>query len=511
MFKLLIVDDEEIERKSMQVTLEQAFSNIEIKEARNGRLAVEYAKTFEPDLVLMDIKMPGMDGLEAIKHIKKQPKQPKFIMVTAYDTFAYAKEAIRLGVKDYILKPSKINEIISIVGQVIEQIKQENAMKAKQLKQNHYFEKTKRVIETDIVTQLLFDHVHDVHIDMALEILEIKPTKQVFAFVVLLPEGFESQYPALVNLMRKDGNVLIGALYGRQFPVIVFRDQTQSFRSQATELIRRTFKKNRQTVGQGWIIGIGNPYDSLDQIQSSYHEALIALIDMDRSDHFRFYQDIPIGANGCDQQFEKYRHKYFFDQVRLGEWDKILETCINLIQCYQKESTPLRVTQGRILELIWIIGRILDEMNLKIKWEAIKVHSQDYPAFIEEIRLFFNRLKQKYVDYHQQLEVDSIKQMKKYIIDHSHEDISLEFLSERFDLSTIYISKMFKEKLGMNYIDFLTECRIDKAKALIQTSEKSIKEIALEVGYRDPNYFSKVFKKLTEVSPMTYRKKRRSD
>ena len=221
--------------------------------------------------------------------------------------------------------------------------------------------------------------------------------------------------------------------------------------------------------------------------------------------------DIPIGANGCDQQFEKYRHKYFFDQVRLGEWDKILETCINLIQCYQKESTPLRVTQGRILELIWIIGRILDEMNIKIKWEAIKVHSQDYLAFIEEIRLFFNRLKQKYVDYHQQLEVDSIKQMKKYIIDHSHEDISLEFLSERFDLSTIYISKMFKEKLGMNYIDFLTECRIDKAKALIQTSEKSIKEIALEVGYRDPNYFSKVFKKLTEVSPMTYRKKRRSD
>ena len=194
MFKLLIVDDEEIERKSMQVTLEHAFSNIEIKEARNGRLAVEYAKTFEPDLVLMDIKMPGMDGLEAIKHIKKQPKQPKFIMVTAYDTFAYAKEAIRLGVKDYILKPSKINEIISIVGQVIEQIKQENAMKAKQLKQNHYFEKSRARIETDIVTQLLFDPVHDVHIDMALEILETKPTKQVFAFVVLLPERFENQH-----------------------------------------------------------------------------------------------------------------------------------------------------------------------------------------------------------------------------------------------------------------------------------------------------------------------------
>ncbi|WP_440898033.1 response regulator [Amphibacillus sp. Q70] len=507
MFKILIVDDEEIERKSMNVILSDAFSDLEIKEAKNGKTAVESARTFEPDLILMDIKMPGMNGLAAIEQIKNESQHPKFIMVTAYDTFAYAKQAIKLGAKDYILKPSKVSEITSTVGQVIDQIKKEKEADTKQAKQNLHFQKSKRVVETDMVTQLLFDHVHDVHIDMMMEMLEIKSTEQIFVFVVLLPEGLENQYPATVNRIKQAGNVWVGALYGRQFPVIVFRNQKKTFRAQATTLVHHTFKKNRDTIDQGWIVGIGNPYDSLDQVQKSYHEALIAMFDMDRLNQYRFYQDVPVGDNRCDHQFEKYRNHQFFDQVRLGEWDNIAQKFVSLIQCYEKEHTPLRNTQERILELIWMIARILDEMNIHVEWESIKLYSQTYQQFIEEIRLYLKRLKKRYHDYHHDLELDSIKQIKQYIIDHSNEDISLDFLADRAGLSTIYISKMFKEKLGINYIDFLTECRIEQAKTLIQDPEKSIKEIALDVGYHDPNYFSKVFKKSTGVSPMTYREK----
>ncbi|GAA4058912.1 hypothetical protein GCM10022410_02620 [Amphibacillus indicireducens] len=314
-------------------------------------------------------------------------------------------------------------------------------------------------------------------------------------------------YTVMNELIKQVGGVWIGALYGRQFPVIVFRDQQKSFRSQAIKIVQDAFKKRHQTIDQGWLIGIGDVYPSLDHVQKSYQEALIAMIDMDRTNHYRFYQDLPIGDNNCDRQLDKYRKQQFFDQVRLGEWDNISQKLTTLIQCYEKDQSPLETTQQKILELIWMISRLLDEMNIHLEWKSLKLYSETYQQFIEEIRLFLNRLKEKYQTYHQNLESDVIKQIKQYIIDHSSEEISLDLLADRVGLSTIYISKMFKEKLGINYIDFLTECRIEKAKELIQNPEKSIKEISYDVGYHDPNYFSKVFKKTTGISPMTFRER----
>ena len=103
MIKLLIVDDEQLEREGMQAIIERHFPHVGIRQAKNGNMAVELAKEFSPDLILMDIKMPGMNGLEAMEAIKAERPETKFIMVTAYDTFSYMKAAIKLGVKDYIL------------------------------------------------------------------------------------------------------------------------------------------------------------------------------------------------------------------------------------------------------------------------------------------------------------------------------------------------------------------------------------------------------------------------
>ena len=105
------------------------------------------------------------------------------------------------------------------------------------------------------------------------------------------------------------------------------------------------------------------------------------------------------------------------------------------------------------------------------------------------------------------MEADIIQHIKQYIIDHAHKDISLEAIGREVGLSPIYISKIFKEQLGINYIHFLTECRIEKAKKLMRDPSKSLKEITFEVGYHDPNYFSKVFKKICHSSPKEYRKK----
>ncbi|MGB2992713.1 MAG: response regulator, partial [Paenisporosarcina sp.] len=223
MRKLLIVDDEPIERDGMQAILHKAYPELDIKQAKNGKIAVEMAAEFKPDLILMDIMMPGMNGLEAVEQISEDHPNIKFVMVTAFDMFDYARQAIKLGVKDYLLKPSKASEIVETVGKVLKQSDVEQHSLATSKFQQASMQNALTLVETDVVTQLLFDHVHEVHIDMLVEMLEIRSTIEKFVMVILLPSGAEKYYSQIKEKVRQTGSGWVGALYGRQLPIIVFR------------------------------------------------------------------------------------------------------------------------------------------------------------------------------------------------------------------------------------------------------------------------------------------------
>ena len=159
-----------------------------------------------------------------------------------------------------------------------------------------------------------------------------------------------------------------------------------------------------------------------------------------------------------------------------------------------------------MLELLWIANRVMDEMGMEANAPFFSFQAKDYRQLRTETLLLLERMNAVYEAHYDQVEADKIHQIKQFISEHSHKDISLNILAQRVNLSPIYISKMFKEKLGINYIDFLTECRIEKAKKLLNDPELSLKEITFEIGYHEPNYFSKVFKKMCGVSPKEYRK-----
>lgn len=127
MYKLLIADDEAFERKAMRFILKKSFTDIEIVEdATTGEEAVELSKKHKPDIIIMDIKMPEKSGLEAQQSISKFLPDVKTIILTAYDNFSFAQNAIRLGVVDYILKPAKPKELSESISKIISLLKSEN-------------------------------------------------------------------------------------------------------------------------------------------------------------------------------------------------------------------------------------------------------------------------------------------------------------------------------------------------------------------------------------------------
>jgi two-component system, response regulator YesN len=503
MIKLLIVDDEQIEREGMQAILRKAFPETKIEQAHNGKMAIQKTEEFHPDLVLMDIKMPGMNGLEAVEQILDQYPNTKFIMVTAYDMVDYLRAAIKLGVKDYLLKPSKTSEIIQTVGKVIELIEEEKKEVEKNKIQQEAFQKTLALVETDVVTQLLFDHVHEVHVDMLVEMLDIQSINEMFVMLVLLPNNSENLYISVKEKVRKSGSGWVGPLYGNQLPVIVFRNPDRSFRSQAIQLARDVLTLDKGNPGE-WFIGIGTVCDSLDLVRQSYHDSLLATIDTTLPVKYRFYSDVP--AMEGNKEFIQYREDDFTNHIRLGHWEHVQSSVHNLINSFEKEGASLIQAQQRVMEVLWVISRIMSEMGIETITPLYSFQTQDYRQLRTEAEVILEKMKGSHEEHYNHIEADTMKQIKQYISEHSHEEISLETLGKKVGLSPIYISKMFKEKLGVNYIDYLTECRIEKAKRLMCDPEKSIKEITFEVGYHEPNYFSKVFKKVCNVSPKEYRK-----
>jgi two-component system, response regulator YesN len=506
MIKLLIVDDEQIEREGMQAILQRAYPDLIMKQAKNGKIAVEMAGDFRPDLIMMDIMMPGMTGLEAIEHISAVSPEVKFVMVTAYDMFDYARTALKLGVKDYLLKPSKPSDIVETVGKVLKEIEAERASRAVNEHQQEALEKALSVVETDVVTQLLYDHVHEVHIDLLMEMLDTKSSSESFVMVVLIPAGSEHLYQGIKEKVRRNGSGWVGALSGCQLPIIVFRQPDTSFRAQAVSVARDVLSTSKTDPGTRWFVGIGNAYATLDQTRQSYQEALKATMDTAIPVKYRFYADMPVLGAVSDGQLGRQREKQLFEQVRLGQWDLVTDTIFDVIQSYASAGTSLLQTQQRILELLWMAARVMSELGIETDTPTYSLQAQDYRQLRIETNHLLGLMRKNHEESYDRLEADKIQKIKHYIVEHSHEDISLDALANKVGLSPIYISKMFKEKLGVNYIDFLTDCRIEKAKILLADSEKSLKEITFEIGYHDPNYFSKVFKKMCNISPTEYRK-----
>lgn len=508
--KLLIVDDEQVEREGLQAILRNGYPELQISQAKNGMNAIQSIHDEVPDLILMDIKMPGMNGLEAVELISSCYPRIKFIMVTAYDMFEFARQALKLGVMDYLLKPSKASEIIETVGRVLKQIEDERSELEVIRLDRETLQRMMPVVESDVVTQLLYDHVHEVHLDEMLGMLGGDTTREAYVMLIVLGKSISLDlfYATLKEKLRQLQNCWVGAMSGHQIPLIVFRENEKSYRAQASLIVQQLLSLQEKVTGTGKVcfVGIGNPYDTLDQIRLSYQEALISSADTSLASKHRFYTDLPALIERKSDYPSQRLEKQFLEQIRLGQWEDVRHAVMELIQYYEKQGASIVEAQQRGMEALWIISRVLLEAGVQLDKPLFSFQAQDYRQLISEIEYLLDKQITTITAHQERLEPDVVHQIKQYIILHSQEDISLEMIAKRVDLSPFYISKVFKEQLGINYIDFLTECRIQKAKSMMSDPELSLKEITFEVGYNDPNYFSKVFKKVCGVSPTDYRK-----
>ena len=157
MYKLFIADDEQIVIDSLTFIVNKSFSGIfTIESARSGREAIEKAERFIPDIVFMDINMPGINGIEAIRELRNKLQDCRFFILTAFDQFDFAKDACTLGVCEYLLKPVNREKIISILKKSMDDIEKERVKRKKELDLKEKMENLLPILENGFIYSILF-------------------------------------------------------------------------------------------------------------------------------------------------------------------------------------------------------------------------------------------------------------------------------------------------------------------------------------------------------------------
>ncbi|MDQ0060279.1 AraC family transcriptional regulator [Paenibacillus harenae] len=444
MYRLLIADDEDLEREGLEWIVKRMMPDrFEVIHAENGRIAIERAEELRPHIVFMDVNMPGIQGLAALREIKVRLPEAKLVLVTAYDYFAYAKEALSLGVKEYIVKPASREQVVEVLTQLTQELDQEKRKRTEELALRHQVAELMPLAENELALMLMVDHVQQVGTAELSEWIHF-PLEQTCAVVVAFPERLGSQegkklYDSIRSFAKSmTSPCIISSLIERHMTIFLrepFPLSVQLHRQRTIRFAESLSDQASKLAGLTVSIGIGSLQDGAEGLRQSYYEAVFASTCRTEGTAVCHFEELKEGGGAVSPE----------------EGDAL-------------SPSPGDPTGAYVLSAL---KRIREEREQQ-------THSV-------------------------------LDRAKQYMQERFTEELSLEEVADYVHLNPHYFSKVFKQQVGETFIDYLTGLRIEKAKALIAEDQLSLKEVCFAAGYRDPNYFSRVFKKVTGVTPTEYR------
>ena len=528
MYKIMLADDEGIVIDSLKFIIEKEFGDeCQIEYAKTGRSVIELAENYRPDIAIMDIQMPGINGIDAMKEIRANNKNVIFIVMSAYDKFDYAKEAIKLGVMEYITKPMEKSKIIAALQKAMGKIDKERMKRSNDLLIREKLETVVPIIESGLIYNMLFQEHFTEDIDNYKNLLGITQN-QAYMLAVVCGDDQEGshmtnavgssvkmqQHDKVVRECMKEyyPNCVVGSTMGNKLAVMIPYDGDKMEYNERIAIIeksRELVRVLRRKTDISFRVGISS-VKTLEEARDSYKEALNALTMTTGS--VAHVDDLPIGCQ-YEADYPIHLEKRLFAEVKNGETDHAIataETYFDLVAAnYADDLMNMRL---KVLEFALFAEHLAYESGgMTYEFRA----REDYLPTIMAIS-DLDTLKKWFGDKigtatHNvsckatEKSMSVVETAKEYIQNNYSKDISLDDVSRTVNISPYYFSKIFKEETGEGFVEYLTGIRIEKAKELLNTTEYSIKEICSMVGYADPNYFSRSFKKNVGVTPTEHK------
>jgi len=534
--KVIIVDDEPHISRNLEKVIPWEMLGLEVAgTARNGAEAYELIQSISPDLLLCDIRMPVMDGLELIKRIREEELDVDVIMLSGYQDFAYTRTAIQYGVKDYILKPIPYDELTGVIARVMS----ERRSKRRQRKEEE--RKLGRMIDMageKMLYDILMDYT-DPSSDHWLMNGDEQRITDRFYLIALFNYDVGSEaakdWREWTDKERKLWNfaiynVLREAMQqpGHSHAVIQMRDGEWCVLTEQPSEERHDAECDREAVRE-WAIelagqvkkhvkltletGIYPRYVTVAELSSAYKTVQrgmqLAGEEQPGSGEqpVRFYEDDASGQAGADLAMWGIAERLVSG---LKRGDKVVvEAELREISAQMK-----RIDEPSYRRLRPMIHFIALHMMREMKETGLLRREQEEQLWrkldklygvkdlIAMIRLLSDAGLER--DNRKQSE-RSMLEAKAYLDRSLFRDISVEETASHVGLSASYFSLLFKQTFGLTFIEYVTRQRMDKARAMLAETTKSVAQIAKEVGYSERRYFTKVFMKYTGENPTDYR------
>lgn len=534
--KVFLVEDEKVIRRGIKNSIDwEKEGYIFCGEASDGELAYPMIIKEKPDILITDIRMPFMDGLELCKLVKKELPNIKILILSGYDEFDYAKEAIRLGVTEYLLKPISSGKLLEALNGVSESIRREKEDKDLVRK---YMEEMRE--NTEHEKQKFFEQMIAGNLSMA-DALETGKK-----YEMNLSAGMYNLLLFRFTLgeeNRKSGELLGEAEYAIEklterleyvfefqrgvegWAFLLMADNEEQMSERVKELSKdlEEIMKNYSTIA--YFGGIGQPVARLRELEESFREAeralaarftmelnrIISVEDIRMAQNVDTLDDIEITSFG---EIEKTRTmlEKFLNNGAEDEIDEFVDVYINELPEENLKSVLMR--QYIIMDAYIVMMSFCEKIEgiegeMQAQSEELK-NSMKTIQTLEEIKNYIRMLLKKIIGvrdtisgrrYSDIIEIAKDQIRKTYMSD----EISLNTIAAEVGMSPSYFSSIFSKEMGKTFVEYLTEIRMDRAKELLMCSSMKTSEIGYEVGYKDPHYFSYIFKKTQNCTPKEFR------
>ena len=525
MLKVFLVEDECLIREGLKSSIPwEQYGYQLVGDAQDGEMALPLIRKTKPDVLITDIKMPFMDGLSLSRIVSAEFPKTKIIIISGHDDFSYAKQAIQIGVDQYLLKPITRLDMKKVLLEMKEKIAQDmeqddfslryrmEMREYEQFSRRHFFE---RLLEGELSVEEIYEEANKLDIDLSyaeynLLFLCLKETKEVDKLV--------QQEEVLNSFLRNPECVVFGWNIGC-FGILLKAQQGQaeSFTERMVEQVKRICEGMKQNLD--WHLAIGEPVDRLSQLSVCFQKV----------NHYLAYRFLLPGQHiFSEETLSDYLHdkeekkltsvepskmnpdiiREFLERGNRNEIHDFTESYLHEI----KDALESRMFRDYVVlnirfAAIAFVGSLgisqeeyLSRLNEK-EWEVPMEPVDVEPYVIDMLRVAIEMKGEK----NESQSGPVLRRALEYIDNNFDKDLSLNKVAEEVNVSANYLSTVFSQSMQKTFIEYITAKRMEKAKKLLRSTDASTSEISQMVGYKDSHYFSFVFKKTQGLSPREYR------
>jgi two-component system, response regulator YesN len=515
MYKIIVAERDIGYIRQLQGIITKEYKDCQITNiVGSSREVIELLDKEETDIdiAIINVKLTGVNGLEAIKKIRQKNVETHIIILSEFGYLEFAKQAIRLKAESYIIMPASDYVLSEAIGLCLREIARIDEYKQRICSVTTEYQEAKQYIEYSYIYTVVFSKLTNREIKKYVDLLGIS-TQGRMINMEIEPEDnkvlnkhtlFQQLYECIHEYDCSMFRFIIGPKIGKRIILYVSYhcDETEESNGELKKLFRTIKEDIKMKLSIDIHLGVGK-FEEINNIYASYQDAIRNLRDK---------RITRIGSDLEDSEFYnnlyKDLEKKYLNSLRLndGESSNYLNHLLDTMDNFSDE-----VKRSKVIELLALTRHTITGFD----WE---VYTQDnfteYLLEVNNIPIYeLKSWAHKTLEYIQYSQMDQKRLYTKAVSDAINiidseftKNVTLEEIAKRVGVSSQYLSKIFKEETSQTFVEYLTNIRINRAKEIIQTSDQSIKQVGIMVGYKDPNYFSRIFRSVVGISPSDFKK-----